>query len=495
MKPRSWISPSWISPSGISITLLSIAAVFATSANAQSSSAGSPVSIGRRFEMSSAALSAPVSYLVHTPKFYERTDRSYPVVVLLDGNEHFAHVSASIDLLAEEGRIPEVILVGVTTVDRYANFTPPKPQSAARGPDEPARNADTYLRFISDELIPEIERTFRTRHYRVLIGHSSGGTFVVYSLLERPDVFNGYVAISPAIDRDAETLLDALPSFLDDHKTLRADMFVATANEGGRNIANTWRLSGVLALKTPFAVPGLRWRFESYPEESHGTVSLRGMEQGLRSIFDGWYLDDAAAATLIELGGVAALEKHYAEVSERMGYSIPVPRTTFSSSVHALRVRNRIDEAKLLLERAIAAYPDEPEFYFVMGQETIAGDRARAIEYFAKSLQASPTAYRDSIVIAYKVDANELLPEVAPSAQALKAYAGTYRTTDDSRTIRSKAGALAMSASTGDCELRFLSEQRFYCGGEQGDFETESNGRVRLTLQGEGYRYSLTRSK
>ncbi len=43
-----------------------------------------------------------------------------------------------------------------------------------------------------------------------------------------------------------------------------------------------------------------------------------------------------------------------------------------------------------VLEQAIAAYPNDAEFYFVMGQVYIdtRRDRTRAQEYFTKSLQA-----------------------------------------------------------------------------------------------------------
>jgi hypothetical protein len=478
------ISRSWIAPA--------LAALLATTANAQSPAAGSPIVIGQRHQLSSTALSAPVTYFVHTPKLYERTEQRYPLVILLDGDEHFAHVSASTDFLAESGRIPPLILVGVTTLNRYVNLTPPLTDSAPNDPNAP--HADGYLRFISDELIPEIDRAYRTRPYRVLIGHSNAGLFVVYALLERSDVFDGYVAVSPSIEPEDEPLLAALPPFFQSHKTWRGDVYLAIANEAGTTLANAWRLSGAFA-KDARLVPGLRWRLERYPDDDHGTVSLRAMEQGLRSVFDGWLLKDADAVAIYDLGGLPALEKHYAEVSERMGYSIPVPRTTYSSVVRALRQRNRTNEAKLLLEQAIAAYPDDPEFYFVMGQEYFFSDRPRALEYFTKSLEASPTAYRGG-VDAYKADASKLLPEVRPPAQVLISYAGTYRAANDSRTIRAKAGALVMSSSTGDCELRFLSEQRFYCGDEQGTFDKDRGGRVRsLTLRAEDYRFSLVKSR
>jgi len=148
---------------------------------------GVPINIGQSYQIESTVMSAPVTYLVHTPRFYARTDKSYPVVILLDGSDHFAHVSAAIDFLSDAGRTPEMILVGVNNVNRAANLRPPLTHPAAGSPDDPdTPNADRFLRFISEELIPKIDRAYRTRHYRVLMGHSLGGLFVIYSLLQKP---------------------------------------------------------------------------------------------------------------------------------------------------------------------------------------------------------------------------------------------------------------------------------------------------------------------
>jgi len=198
---------------------------------------------------------------------------------------------------------------------------------------------------------------------------------------------------------------------------------------------------------------------------------------------------------LYDLGGLAAIQKHYAEVSERMGYTIPVPGDVFASVAFGLYRQRRVAEERPVLERAIAAYPDDAQFYFALGQWYVGtGDRAGGLEYFAKSLQASPTDYRDSIASQYKVDPSTLLPEITLAKQALKAYAGTYRAADDSRTLHSKGGGLVMSGSAGDCAVRFLSDLRFYCGSEWGEFERESDGRVQLlSLRTDNYHYTLTR--
>ena len=42
-----------------------------------------------------------------------------------------------------------------------------------------------------------IEKSYRTTDYKILMGHSFGGTFAAFSLLEYPEVFDAYIAVSP----------------------------------------------------------------------------------------------------------------------------------------------------------------------------------------------------------------------------------------------------------------------------------------------------------
>ena len=68
--------------------------------------------------------------------------------------------------------------------------------------------AEKFQHFLSDELLPLIERTYRSRaDRRVIFGQSIGGQFVLYTALTMPDLFWGHIASNPALHRN-------LPFFL-----------------------------------------------------------------------------------------------------------------------------------------------------------------------------------------------------------------------------------------------------------------------------------------
>jgi alpha-beta hydrolase superfamily lysophospholipase len=80
--------------------------------------------------------------------------------------------------------------------------------------------------------LPTVDRDYRTRPYRVLIGHSLGGLFARYALMNRPEVFNGYLIISPSLWWDDQALVKAAQPHFAAHKDLRADLYMTMGSEG-----------------------------------------------------------------------------------------------------------------------------------------------------------------------------------------------------------------------------------------------------------------------
>ena len=74
-----------------------------------------------------------------------------------------------------------MIIVGVMNVDRQRDFTPDK--IITRRENNTGGGAE-FLAFLEQELIPEIDREFRTNSFRMLFGHSLGGLLVSHAYLQ-----------------------------------------------------------------------------------------------------------------------------------------------------------------------------------------------------------------------------------------------------------------------------------------------------------------------
>lgn len=149
--------------------------------------------------------------MVYVPESYARdATRRYPVLYVLDGGSQAGHTAESARLLARIGVMPEAIIVGVPSSgeNRARDYTPPYMLADADGKEH--GRADRFLTFLATELIPHVDRRYRTTPERMLAGWSRGGLFVVYSLLERPELFQARFAHSPALWRDGDRIVAEL---------------------------------------------------------------------------------------------------------------------------------------------------------------------------------------------------------------------------------------------------------------------------------------------
>lgn len=158
---------------------------------------------------------------VSLPENY-KADKSkqYPVVYLLDANLYFDIVAATFKKFSEVGLLPPAILVGVGYKDlgmmdslRQRDFT--YPAAIAEYEMSISGGADRFLSFITNELIPGIDKKYPAdKDRRVLMGHSLGGYFTLYSLhqnlLAKNYVFSSYIAASPSTHYNHNYILEEL---------------------------------------------------------------------------------------------------------------------------------------------------------------------------------------------------------------------------------------------------------------------------------------------
>ncbi len=166
-----------------------------------------------KLTIKSTVLGEERTILVRTPQGYDTNKTAYPVLYITDGDAHIGHTSSTIEFLARNGRMSDMIVVGITNTDRTRDLTPTKATGPNSAQFPTAGGADNFLKFIETEVIPEIEKSYRVRPYRVLAGHSFGGLFVLHALITRPELFNSYIAVSPSLQWSDEATLRRAEEF------------------------------------------------------------------------------------------------------------------------------------------------------------------------------------------------------------------------------------------------------------------------------------------
>ena len=233
----------------------------------------------------SRALGEDRTVFVAVPESYERGAGRYPVVYLTDANWNFAHTRSSAQLLARNRIIPEVIVVGMTNPDRThdlyatrADFT--RDGQTIRFPT--SGKADQFLEFVSRELIPWVERSYRTSELRILAGHSAGGNFALHAMRTKPDLFQAVIAASPWLAWDEKRELKELIPFVSSPALRVRALFLSHAAETADMKPDVDALVAALRQRGDSSV---RWVAREYPEETHDTDVLKSYYDGLRMIF------------------------------------------------------------------------------------------------------------------------------------------------------------------------------------------------------------------
>jgi predicted alpha/beta superfamily hydrolase len=262
------------------IRFVVLTALLSTAIAAQSVVPGVTLAATEQRPITSGKIGQRYDLLVSLPTDYRTSGKAYPVLYVLDG-WHFPLMAFLQNNNIYSERMPPVIIVNISHGDvgamtaRARDFTP------TRTNQEPGSGgAGAFLDFFEHEVIPFVDRTYRTVPTdRALLGHSYGGLFALYALEQRPALFQRIVAASPAIGWDHRLLFNAQERLTHLPKPLRLDLSV-----GGTEslLADNVAFARLLDQLKP---AGLHYRFTIYPGENHNSVRLASFPAGLYWIY------------------------------------------------------------------------------------------------------------------------------------------------------------------------------------------------------------------
>jgi predicted alpha/beta superfamily hydrolase len=349
----------------------------------------------RRLAIHSAVLGEDRVALIRTPAGYDSDQRRYPVLYMTDGAAQLGHTASTIEFLARSGWMPEMIVVAIVNTDRTRDLTPTKaPLSVdGKGP-KVGGGADPFLQFIETELIPRVEKEYRTQPYRIFAGHSLGGLLAVHALATKPELFNAYLAVSPSLWWDNQVAIRETEALLKGKKALDRTLFVTLGNEEGGMRAGFEKLKAVL---DQHPVKGFTWDTLRMDDEHHGSVVLRSHYVGLKKTFDGWLPSPPIMAA-----GVQAVEGHFQKLSAKYKYPILPPESMINQAAYDLLGRGKSSEAIAAFQANVGRYPNSANVYDSLGEayektgklELARSNYQRAVQLGTKTNDPNLPVYR-----------------------------------------------------------------------------------------------------
>lgn len=310
--------------------------------------------IGEKVSFNSEILDEERSIIVYTPQTYNLGKQSYPVMYLLDGGAHFHHVSGIVQFLSSRGNMPEMIVIAVQNVDRTRDFSPTHVDKLPT-----TGGGEKFLKFIEDELKPFVDRNWRTLSYDMLVGHSFGGTFATYTMLNNPDLFNAYIAISPYLMYDDGYLVKKAEKKLAGSYN-DAVQFYMTVGDEPDYFETLDKFKEIVMNKSP---KGFDFKYVKMEKEDHGSVPHLSIYNGLEEIYSGWKIPKEKYKE-----GLAAIDKHYAGLTKKFGYEIETPELVINQLGYNYLGEKEITKAIKVFKANVKRYPKSANVYDSLGE-------------------------------------------------------------------------------------------------------------------------------
>lgn len=232
---------------------------------------------GRHYQLH---IGLPASYATDTAK-------RYPVLYVTDGYWDFEKMVAIRGSLVFDKVVPEFIIVGLGYAGEnlnYGNLRRWELSPVSFGGDRGSGRAADFLTTIEKEIIPLMEREYRVdSSYRVLAGASLGGLFTLHAMYSKPDLFQAYIAATPAVVLGNDWLLGVEEAFVKSGRPLKARLYVTGGEmEGAGFLAGIKRFH---ARQTERKPSGLVYDFRIIDGERHAGMQLESYVRGLRFAF------------------------------------------------------------------------------------------------------------------------------------------------------------------------------------------------------------------
>jgi predicted alpha/beta superfamily hydrolase len=238
-------------------------------------------------EIKSNIMNEEFELIIQLPYNYEKeAPKKYPTLYYCDGFYDAPLWSGIYGVQFYDKTITDCILVGFsykgTNRDyeklRARDYTPTdNSNSGAYG------NAEKFLQVIENEFIPFIEKNYRADPaFRALGGCSLGGLFPLYVMLSKTDLFNSYIAISPAVQWDNFWLNKLEEYYHNSNNDLAVSLFMSVGEKEGLN-EPVKKFDEILRSRN---YGNFRYKFRVLENTYHAGSKPEGYQRGLQFIFE-----------------------------------------------------------------------------------------------------------------------------------------------------------------------------------------------------------------
>lgn len=238
-----------------------------------------PIPVHETFKIQSKQIDEERTINVWTPIDYKTTSDSLPVMYMADGGvkEDFPHIANTLAELIKEKKIKPLILVGIENTQRRRDLTGFTEVEKDKEIAPVVGGSEKFRAFIKDELFPEIDKKYRTKNEKSIIGESASGLFVMETFFLTPEMFDNYIAFDPSLWWNNHYLVRTAKEHLTKFPTTEKRVWFASSNAEDVS-PYTKELAGIFKTEN---YPNIKWNFSDEPKEKHNTIFRATKEKAI----------------------------------------------------------------------------------------------------------------------------------------------------------------------------------------------------------------------
>lgn len=343
----------------------------------------------------SRKLNASRELKIRLPNNYDpQSNLKYPVILVFDGDYLFEPVVGQVAFQTYFDKMPEAIVVGVIQgKDRFYDSYHDEVSGI------PIEFGARFYEFISTELIPYIDRKYKTSKFKVAVGHDLMANFMNAFLLKDDPLFKAYVNLSPDfVGQMDENITNRL-------KWLKDDVFyyMATSDDDMVPLRN-----GILDANQKLEQldnKALKYYFDDFKGDSHYTLVTGALSQALDKIFELYkpISDREFREDILTYEGTldTYISKRYKKIEDLFGIHKPISEDEFEKLLKAAEQRNDLASLEKIGKLANKQDPTTSygTYYMALHAEKIGKTkRAKKLYESALDLESTPHINKDLIL-------------------------------------------------------------------------------------------------
>jgi len=343
--------------------------------------------LGEQTTLKSSLLGENIKLIIYLPENYHSSKKEYPVLYLLDGEFFINQAAAAVQFLSNcpyirQNLIPEFIVIGIVSNDRNRDFTPTHMPVYEEFRFPTSGGASTFYNFLKKELMPFIEKGYRTKPHKVLTGWSLGGLFTIHTYLNHPDDFSAYLAISPSLWWDNQIAVKQTESLIASHKLPDKKLTVTLGSLERGDMQNSVKYS-FLPLMMNALSKNTQFRYLEVQNEGHNTAPFLGLYEGLKSLYYNWSFTQD-----ILNDNSDNVDTYSLKLAKEYGYTGNDPAESYNFLMNLAVLHGKYDESLKIAEYIAKKNPKSSYALFNLGiMYYRIEDLESAITCFKKAIQ------------------------------------------------------------------------------------------------------------